>query len=283
MEKLLAFFTTLSLIFSYLFGLSGVTTSENYEYVGTDKISSVVSIFSAQGICCDGDYFYCSGAISALNITGLVKFDTDMHCKKINESAVPKEFTEKYGSDHIGGIDCANGYIYASVEGKIDGEYKYDFILLYDCETLDYTGIYYDLSSEHLTDGIPWCAVDADKGVLYTSQYNNVYEILCYDLETMELINTIQLSEKLDRIQGGSVYEDMLYLSYDVSGSTTEQILKVNPDSGEVSPEMTRTLPNYDNEAEDICYYPLSDGTVLHTLDYDKLINANVRHYKITV
>ena len=47
-----------------------------------------------------------------------------------------------YGSNHIGGIDCANGYIYAPVEGKVDGKHLYNFILLYDCKMLKYTGIY---------------------------------------------------------------------------------------------------------------------------------------------
>lgn len=78
---------------------------------------------------------------------------------------MPKEFTEKYGSNHIGGIDCANGYIYAPVEGKVDGKHLYNFILLYDCKTLKYTGIYYDMSSEYLTDGIPWCAIDRETDI----------------------------------------------------------------------------------------------------------------------
>ena len=50
--------------------------------------------------------------------------------------------------------------------------------VLYDCKTLKYTGIYYDMSSEYLTDGIPWCAIDRENGYLYTSQFHNVGEIL---------------------------------------------------------------------------------------------------------
>lgn len=48
-----------------------------------------------------------------MNFTGLSKFDNEMNCLKVRTNAVPKEFTEKYGSNHIGGIDCANGYIRA--------------------------------------------------------------------------------------------------------------------------------------------------------------------------
>lgn len=136
---------------------------------------------------------------------------------------MPKEFTEKYGSNHIGGIDCANGYIYAPVEGKVDGKHLYNFILLYDCKTLKYTGIYYDMSSEYLTDGIPWCAIDRENGYLYTSQFHNVGEILQYDLETMTFLRAIPLEEKLDRIQGvslGLMYEPGLY-------ADTEELKKV--------------------------------------------------------
>ncbi len=60
------------------------------------------------------------------------------------------------------------------------------------------------MSSEYLTDGIPWCAIDRENGYLYTSQFHNVGEILQYDLETMTFLRAIPLKEKLDRIQGGS-------------------------------------------------------------------------------
>jgi len=62
--------------------------------------------------------------------------------------------------------------------------------------------------------------------------------------------------------------------------STTEEVIAVNPENGSVSVEFTRNLPNYNNEAEDICVYPFPDGTLFHILDYDMLINANISHYK---
>ena len=136
------------------------------------------------------------------------------------------------------------------------------------------------MSSEYLADGIPWCAIDRENGYLYTSQFHNVGEILQYDLETMTFLRAIPLEEKLDRIQGGSVYNGMLYLSYDAANSTQEQIIAVDPNTGSVRVEFTRYCPNYDNEAEDVCVYPMEDGSLFHVVDYDKLINANVSHYK---
>ncbi|MBQ7596284.1 MAG: hypothetical protein IJU45_06440 [Clostridia bacterium] len=278
MNRIAAFLTTVVLIFNYIFGFGTVTISGGFELVKTQKLNPFVSMYSAQGLCCDGEYFYCSGALTGINFTGLAKYDLDMNCLKVKSGCIPKEFTKKYGSNHIGGIDCAGGYIYAPVEGE---GYLYNFILLYECETLKFTGIYYDLTSEHLTDGIPWCAVDRENGFLYTSMFDPVDEILQYDLNTMELIRAIPLSEQIHRIQGGSVYEGKLYLSFDCKDpGTREEVLCVSPENGKVESLFVREMPNYDNEAEDICVYPLPDGTLYHTVDYDKLISANVLHFK---
>ena len=283
MEKFISFFTTLTLIFNYLFGLGAVGVSDGWELSSKQKLSPVVSMFSGQGICCDGEHFYGSGSMTAVNFTGLARFDLNMKCELKKSGRVPEEFHEKYGSDHIGGIDCANGFIYAPVEGDTDEGYLYNFILLYDCETLEYTGTYYDMTGDYLNDGIPWCAVDRENGFLYTSRFDPVDEILQYDLETMQFIKAIPLEKQLHRIQGGSVYEGNLYLSFDNKNPATEEyIYCVNPEDGSVETVLVRTLPNYDNEAEDLCVYPLPDGTLIHTLDYDKFICTNILHLKKT-
>lgn len=72
----------------------------------------------------------------------------------------------------------------------------------------------------------------------------------------------------------------MLYLSHDAANSTQEQIIAFDPNTGSVRVEFTKYCPNYDNEAEDVCVYPMEDGSLFHVVDYDKLINANVSHYK---
>ncbi len=131
MEKIISFFTAIGLVFSYIFGFGSISVSDDYTLVKKQILSPVVSMHSAQGICCDGEYFYCSGAMTAVNFTGLSKFDTDMKCLKMKSGRVPAEFHEKYGSNHIGGIDCADGLIYAPVEGDGDAEGNYhNFILL---------------------------------------------------------------------------------------------------------------------------------------------------------
>ncbi|MBQ6264799.1 MAG: hypothetical protein IJK60_05060 [Clostridia bacterium] len=279
MKNVLSIFTVISLIFTYIFGLGEITTSQGYELTRSEKLAPTVSMFAGQGLCCDGEFFYTSGSMTGVGFTGLAKFDLNMKCLKRVMSAIPDEFKTSYQSDHIGGIDCFGGKIYAAVEG--DG-YKYNFVLVYDCKTLEYTGEYYNLTSEYLTDGIPWLAVDGENKLLYTSKFSDVGEILVYDLESMQLTDKVELSRTVDRIQGGSVYEGILYLSYDADDSTDEQVLAVNLETGAVSVEFERHLPNYDNEAEDICVYPLSDGTLFHIIDYDKLICSNIRHYSLS-
>lgn len=276
-EKIASFFTTVSLIFTYIFGFGTFGVSDGYELVKRDKLSPVSALYAGQGICYDGEFYYSSGSITAVNINCLAKWDGDLKRKVSNFGAIPDELHDKYGSNHIGGIDCANGYIYAPVE---EDDYNYNFILLYDCETLEYTGKCYDMSSPMLTDGIPWCAADEENGFLYTSKYSGVTEILQYDLSDMSFIKAIPLSQTVNRIQGGSVYEGVLYLSADVSDSVNEEVFAVELSSGSVSLEMTRYMCNYDNEAEDLFIYPFDDGSLVHTIDYDKLIGINVMHYK---
>ncbi len=277
MEKLTAFFTTLVLIITHWAGLAPVTVSDGYELTGTDRLNPFVSMFSGQGLCCDGEHFYASGSLTGVGFTGLARFDLNMHVQKVKAMALPRELKEKYGSDHIGGIDCAGGLIYAPVEGE---GYVHDLIVLYDCETLRYTGTYYDLSSsERFGDGIPWCAVDEEAGLLYTSRFDNVKEIYQYDLKTMEYVGSIPLDQELFRLQGGSVYDGRLYLSYDVKHSADEILWAVDLKTGRVEQALTRHIPNYDNEAEDVCVYPLPDGSLFHFSDYDKLISTYVSHF----
>lgn len=276
-SKIGYFFTSVVLIITYLLGLGSVGCSDNYEIVGHDKVIMLEALCCGQGMCTDGEYLYSSSAITALNFTVIAKWDMNMNLIDKNVLAVPEGLTRTYGSNHIGGIDCYDGIIYAPVE---DDDYKHNFIVLFDCNTLNYTGKYYNMTSERLTDGIPWCAVDGDKGYLYTSKYSDVTEILQYNLSDMSFVRAIDLDKRIDRIQGGSVYNGKLYLSTDVAHSTNEEVFTVDINTGNVNLELTRNLTNYDNEAEDIFVYPFEDGSLIHVIDYDKLLGVNIFHYK---
>ena len=277
--KIASFFAALTMLAAYLLGTAAPTAGNGYEVTGQDRLLVADALRAAQGMCFDGEYYYTSGSVSALNMTSLAKWDKDLKRVRTASAAVPREFTKTYGSNHIGGIDTANGRIYAPVEGKTDKGYEHNFVLLYDCETLQYTGTFYELTCDRLTDGIPWCAVDEENGLFYTSQYNGADEILQYDLDTMEFIGALPLSETLNKLQGGAVYDGTLYLSADVSNSVTEVVYAVDLLTGTVRTELTRNMCSPDNEAEDIFVYPFADGSLIHVIDYDKLLGVNVTHY----
>lgn len=282
----LAVRTIWSIVGSLVILLSGIInggdieSSPNAELIRTEQFTLDEALLMSQGITTDGEYFYTSGSIAALDLVGMAKWTADDFEKVIyNHSAIPKEIKEKYNSDHIGGISYYNGKIYAATEDDID---TYNLILIYDAETLEFTGEYYDLGTEYLDDGIPYCAVDGENGYLYTSQFHETDCILAYNLDDMSFSHKIMLSEPIDRIQGAEYYDGLLYMSYDVEDSATEKVQTVDVKTGKVRTLFERTVSGRDHEAEGLTVYPMEDGSFIHIADYDKLISVSIRHYSLT-
>ena len=260
-----------------LIGGSNITNSPEVKLVSTDKIVLEKSLCSSQGITTDGEFYYTSGAMAAVGINGLAKWTVDGYERVcVNFMAIPSKYVEEYGSNHIGGISYYDGKIYASVEDKSD---SHPMVLVYDAETLKYTGTAYELSKELLPTGIPWCAVDAENGYLYASQFRDIDYILAFNLDDMSFSHKIMLSQRVTRIQGCEVYNGKLYMSYDAKDSADEEVLSADVRTGEVATVFTRHVSQVDNEAEGITVYPMKDGSLYHILDYDKTVAVNVRHY----
>lgn len=281
----LAIRTIWALVGSVVIMLSGIinggeiSCSPNAELIRAEQFTLDEALLMSQGITTDGEYFYTAGSIAALDLVGMAKWTADGFEKVIStHSAIPKEIKEKYNSDHIGGISYYDGKIYAATEDETD---TYNLILIYDAETLEFTGEYYDLGTEYLDDGIPYCAVDGENGYLYTSQFHETDCILAYNLDDMSFSHKITLSEPIDRIQGAEYYDGLLYMSYDVSGSATEKVQTVDVTTGEVETLFERTVSGRDHEAEGLTVYPMSDGSFIHVADYDKLISVTIRHYSL--
>ena len=280
------FSTIISLLMSICMLLTGFLdsgtpkSSTNVELVREDKLVFTNAMFAGQGITTDGEYYYTSGSLTALGVAGLAKWDADtMECILTNDDAIPAEYKESYGHDHVGGISYYDGKIYAAVENKAE---DYPLVITYDCETLEMIDIFNVEPAELLPDGIPWCAVDAQNGLLYCSPFHDVESILAFDLETMEFSHAIELSRMVTRIQGGEVYNGTLYLSYDAEGSNTDQILTVDLSNGNVEKLCSRTVPSMaGNEAEGVTIYPMEDGSLIQVLDYDKTVGVYLRHYEV--
>lgn len=266
------------MVITFIVGFGTPTASSTVELVDTDKLLLEKAMYAGQGITTDGEYYYTSGAMTAVNMTGIAKWNADdftLVSKRLG--VIPKEYREKYDSNHIGGIGYYNGLIYASCENSSK---DHPLVITYDCETLETVNVY-ELSTEVLPNGIPWCAVDADNGYLYCSPFRDVEKIAAYKLDTMEFDHYIYLTQGVTRIQGGDVYDGKLYLSSD-NGENTDTIFCVDVFDGETTLLCERTIPGLNgNEAEGMTVYPMDDGSFLHVIDYDRVVGIYIRHYSI--
>ncbi len=278
-DAILAFLMAICSIFTGFMDYGTPTVTPGVELVKEEQLELLDVAFAGQGIATDGEYYYTSGSLTAFGVAGLLKYDAQtMECVAKNTDAIPPEYRENFKTDHIGGISYYNGLIYAAVENDAE---DFNLVITYDAETLELVEIY-NMPNDLLPDGIPWCCVDSKNGYLYCSQFNNVNEILAFDIETMELSHIIPLSEEVVRIQGAEAYDGILYLSSDIKNSNDDKIFTVDVSNGEVNELCTRSLPSLaGNEAEGVTVYPMEDGSFIHVLDYDKTVGVYLRHYKL--
>ena len=239
------------------------------------------ALIMGQGVTTDGEYYYTSGAITALDLTALAKFTfPDMTPVTHRLNPLP-EVCVKRGNNHIGGISCYGGEIYASVEG---GDECCACIAVFSCADLSFTGRLYDLPNDRFPDGIPWLAVDGETGLLYASPWSHAKTVYVFDVnDSMRLVREIPVAGlgELDRIQGGEFYEGTLYLSHDVKDAgDIKEVLRFDPDSGEAQVCAQREIGDVSRcETEGMTVWPAPDGSLFHFLDYNKRIGVFVRHY----
>ncbi len=256
------------------------SSNEQAELVAQSQYVLDEAFATGQGLATDGEYLYSSGAMSALYMTALAKIDMKTgEVVKKNLSALPREFTKK-GYDHIGAIGLAGDTIYAPVEHRNE---KDPLVLLFDKNTLEYTGTYFALDQTYLHDGIPWCAVDEDNGFLYASPFHHAEYILAFSLEDMSFVKKIDLSSELDRIQGAVYYNGKLFANLDpLSPKGTKEVKAVNLATGEVSSFFSRNVTGlFGCETEGITLNFTDEGKMQFIIaDYDKTVCVFVRTYE---
>ena len=257
--------------------------TDTAQLVSQDVFVADQALAMGQGITTDGEYYYTSGAATGLHLTALAKYDLST-LKQVQRRWNPlPEVCVSRGNNHIGGISCCNGKLYASVEGGGECE---ACIVVYNCADLSWTGEVYDLPNEDFPDGIPWLAVDGETGLLYASKWSHAETLYVFDVnDGMRLVREIGLTGlgELDRIQGGEFYNGKLYLSNDYKeGAGIKRILTVDTSNGEVSVLAERDVGTENCEAEGLTVYPAADGSFLHVLDYNKAVGIFLRHYTLT-
>ena len=268
--SLAAFMTFLSVL---TLGIDALSAGKRHPEVSKDNILLIGAAERSQGITTDGKYYYFSSK------WGLTKSELDGKTRvKSNPLAIPKELKDEYGLAHIGGISYskADNCIYAGLEdSKV---WEYPVVAVYDADTLKFTGRYYILDKALHTRGLPWVAVDNDRGLLITLDHSKkANELIFYDIaDNMKYVGSVKLSETVRSIQGAEMYGGMLYAA---TNDDTQAVYKIDPKSGEVSKYFDRNLTK-GSEGEGITVLETADGAVFHAIDMGPLfINAFIRHY----
>ena len=265
------------LLLTILFTPDAVST-DSAKLIDTDTFIMDNASVMGQGITTDGEYYYTSGTLTAVDFTAIAKYTVDgMEFVDKNINPLP-DVCKKRGNNHIGGISYYDGKIYASVEGD-DGVPA--CIVTFDTETLDALEVY-DLSFEQFPDGVPWCAVDGNTGYLYASKWKDTKTIYVYDVNNdMAFVKALTLDKAIKRIQGGEFLNGTLYLSKDSHDKgKIREILSVNVETGAVEVVAERNIGSEKFEAEGMTFTEYENGAVLHVLDYNKTIGIFVHHYE---
>lgn len=268
--SLAAFMTFLSAL---TLGIDAMSAGKRHPEVSKDNVLLIGAAERSQGITTDGKFYYFSSK------WGLTKSELDGKTRvKSNPLAIPKKLKDEYGLAHIGGISYskADNCIYAGLEdSKV---WEYPIVAVYDADTLKFTGRYYILDKALHTRGLPWVAVDNDRGLLITLDHSKkANELIFYDIaDNMKYVGSVKLSETVRSIQGAEMYGGMLYAA---TNDDTQAVYKIDPKSGEVSKYFDRNLTK-GSEGEGITVLETADGAVFHAIDMGPLfINAFIRHY----
>ena len=221
-DAILSVLVSICMLFTGFMDSGNASSTPEVELVKEDKLVFLDAFASGQGVTTDGEYYYTSGSLTAFGMTSITKWDADTMEQLVqNDAPIPQDYIDDYGHDHVGGISYYDGKIYAAVEDEAEAM---PLVITFDARSLKLIEVY-ELPNDNLPDGIPWCCVDGENGYLYCSQFNEVNEILAFDLETMEYSHSIKLSEQVVRIQGGEVYDGVLYLSSDIADSNDDKIM----------------------------------------------------------
>lgn len=226
--------------------------SDTWQVVGSNVFGLPDGFYRSQGMTTDGSSDYFSWQF------GLEKTDLNYNEQLRNSSislttgkvtsGIPTSLSA-LGYDHIGDIDTAGGIIYASLDNSQTkpASYSQPAIALYDASTLQYTGTFYTLNPPDGTHDIAsWVAVDASAGLAYGMAYDGATEMAVYNLSDFSFVKYVQLSQTLDSVQGGKLFDGWMYMS---SNDSTRSVYRTNVVTGEVQDLFTVKQP-YDQEVE---------------------------------
>lgn len=267
--------TVLSVFAIVTANINGLFNGDIYPYESATRTVGLETLQRTQGVTNDGKYWYFSGKFT------LSKVDIETN-ETVAVNYNPYADFEDMGIDHMGGIGYYDGYIYASLEDS--HIFDHPVVAVFDAETLEYTGKMIEFDTQLMTRGCPWVCCDAESGYFYVAECNDSEEIFCFDLDTMEYVKSIPLSQPVDEIQGAEVYNGCLYAA---TNDPTRAVYQIDLSDGSVTKYFDRIMfysehiDNLGGEGQGITVLEMEDGTVFHALDIGTLfIDSNLRHYK---
>ena len=227
-----------------------------------------------QGITTDGTYFYGFGALKVAAYCGIAKIDAKTgEIVKSVDYCIPKELMLK-GYSHLGDGSYYDGKLYIACE---DFGFRNPAILVYDAETLDFVEYHVVPKGVLSDDHIPWCVIN--KGIVYISEFDDISEIKMLKFDDFSYLGSIKLDSTITSIQGGDIYNGVLYLSSD-DGNKVKPTYAVDLRTGHVEVAFVRGTGNVNTEAEGLAIYPFEDGSLFHITDVGSCVT--IRSYAPT-
>ena len=285
-----------SIVSAALFALLAPLTWSSASAAGWTRLPSyqtwtlATALERGQGVSTDGTYYYFSGTYSLdkATVNGISDVAT-------NAAAIPSQLASQYGSNHIGDTDYYGGYVIAPIE---DGSnYQHPLLALFNASNLSYTGRYVQLPLSLMPGGVPWVAVDAAAGLVYTAPWNQSVadgsnHVVVYSLNdlltlpsgsALPVLRTVALPQPLSRIQGAKMWRGQLWASADISGN--KSVWTVDPGTGAIAEQFTQDVqPN--DEVEGLVALDLgSGGGQIHILNVGsgwKSIFLYFQHYAVS-
>ncbi len=260
-------------------GLNSAFNGNVAEFKNLGGVVGLETLVRAQGVTAYNGGFIYSGK------NALERVDKDNKTVlALNTDAIPAELAEKFGLKHIGGISVYGDTVYAAIEdSKV---WQHPVIALYDAKTLEFTGTYYELSPERHKHGVPWVAVDGERGVLYAADWNNLTGVNIYSLDTMEYLGVFTYSQEIKKVQGGECLNGTLYLgtndmkravyAVDIATGTAEKLFD------RIAYEY-KYITNFGGEGEDLTVAEIDGEVMLCTLQIGvTFTDATLRGYVLS-
>ena len=247
--------------------VASTTTTSAPVFAATSTGDEVVNPGYRQGVAHldDGGWIF-SGT------TVLARVDAGLNQAIADTTAVPDELVPD-GYEHIGDVDVQDGVLYVPLE-QPDYQRNEQIMACFDPETLTMLGSQ-PVAQRHNS----FITVDGDRA--YSMEGFSGDQILVYELGegcTFEPLEPIQLSVRLDKVQGADVAAGALWLATD---DPERGLYRVDLASGAVSTigAMSHVDPEGEGEGIDAT---TTDQGLLHVVNIVDTLDVRFEHFDVT-